>query len=453
MLHRVLQSLRASAFSQASQILIQFVSVPILIHAWGLVYYGEWLLLFTIPSYLGLSDAGLTSAISNELLINVSKKEYPKAARLLGNGMTSIIGFGVLASAFLAAALELSDFTTWLKINQIQVLEARFIILFLMIYVMLILQQELMSTVPRAEGDNATGRIWTTITRLLEFALVVLLVSLGYKALAVALGYLVVRGLSWGAMFFYYRRRFEWVSLVKVGLFPLAEIRHLLSPSMAFLGFALANSMILQGSTLLIGFFMTPVHVVIYTALRTLSNFIRQIMNLLTSAIWPELTRALIANDFPRAVILHRRVCQIAFWTSLVLLFILETTGGPILSVWTKGAVEPLQPVFTLLLLATLPYSLWLTSATIAISVNRHQNIALNFVLSSLCTLVATTWLIPRYGLSGMAIGLLIGDCFMLFPVFRNSLRILLEERIGKLVPAILTDFGWLQKLQKQQGR
>ncbi len=75
MLHRVLQSLRASAFSQASQILIQFVSVPILIHAWGLVYYGEWLLLFTIPSYLGLSDAGLTSAISNELLIQVSKNE------------------------------------------------------------------------------------------------------------------------------------------------------------------------------------------------------------------------------------------------------------------------------------------------------------------------------------------------------------------------------------------
>ncbi|GAB3318863.1 hypothetical protein GCM10027299_10920 [Larkinella ripae] len=449
MLQRVLQSLGASAFGQASQILIQLVSVPVLIHYWGLVYYGEWLLLFTIPSYLTLSDVGLTSALSNELLIEVGTRNDTKAAKLLGNGMTFIIGFGGLGSALLALVLRFSDFTSWLKIRQIGESDAWLTLLFLMLYVLLLLQQELLSTVPRAEGDNASGRIWITITRLVEFGVVVVLVGLGAQAVAVALGYAAVRGLSWGIMFWVYRRRFSWVRQVTVGFFPLAEIRHLLSPSLAFFGFALANALILQGSTILIGAFLTPVQVVVYTALRTLSNFIRQLMNLLTSAVWPELTRALVAHDFSKAVVLHRRVCQIALWTSVICLLLLETAGGPILAIWTKGAVQPVQPVFTLLLLATLPYSLWLTSATIAISVNRHQTIALSFVLSSLAALVAAVWLIPRFGLSGLAMGLLIGDCFMLFPVFRNSLNILLEERVGKLVPAIVTDFGWLGQLRK----
>ncbi|GAB3252244.1 hypothetical protein GCM10027347_11190 [Larkinella harenae] len=449
MLHRVLKSLGASAFGQASQILIQLVSVPVLIHYWGLIYYGEWLLLFSIPSYLTLSDVGITSALSNELLIDVSRKEYVKAARLLGNGITSIMVFGSLGSGLIAAILYGADFTTWLKISQVGGSEAWLTVLLLMGYVVMLLQQELLSTVPRSEGDNASGRIWITLTRLLEFGVVVALVRLEGQAVVVALGYLLVRALSWSVMLLVYRQRFPWVRQVTVGWFPLAQIRHLLSPSLAFFGFALANAMILQGSTLLIGAFMTPVQVVIYTALRTLSNFIRQLMNLLTSAIWPELTRALVAHDFSKAVVLHRRVCQVAFWISLLGLLLLELANGPILAVWTNGTVQPVQPVFTLLLLATLPYSLWLTSATIAISVNRHQSIALSFVLSSLGALLAAAWLVPRYGLTGMAAGLLIGDCVMLFPVFRNSLSILLEERVSKLLPAIVTDFGWIGQLRK----
>ncbi|MGM9512365.1 lipopolysaccharide biosynthesis protein [Larkinella sp. GY13] len=449
MFRRVLHSIAASVLGQAGQILIQLISVPLLIQYWGLTYYGEWLLLFTIPSYLSLSDAGLASALSNELLIVVSKKDESKAARLLGNGITAILGFGGLGAVLLALGLKLTGFTTWLKINYISESDAWQTLLFLMMYVVLALQQELLSTVPRAEGDNASGRIWITVTRLLEFAVVIVLVRNGSQAATVALAYSVVRGSSWAGMFLWYRHRYPWVRQVKTGFFPLAEIRPLFSPSLAFFGFALANSIVLQGSTLLIGAFMTPVQVVVYTTLRTLSNFIRQIINVLTSAIWPELTRALVAYDYSTAILLHRRVCQIALWSSLLFLIALEITGGSILSVWTKGAVKPEQPVFTLLLLTSLPYSLWNTSATTAISVNRHQSIALAFLVSSLGSLLAATWLIPSYGLAGMAIGLLLGDGFMLFRVFQNSLSILSEERIGKLVPALVTDFAWLNPLRK----
>ncbi|WP_421826487.1 hypothetical protein [Larkinella sp.] len=242
MFRRVLHSIAASVVGQASQILIQLISVPLLIQHWGLTYYGEWLLLFTIPSYLSLSDAGLASALSNELLIMVNKKDELKAARLLGNGITAILGFGGLGAVLLALGLKLTGFTTWLKINHISESDAWQTLLFLMMYVVLALQQELLSTIPRAEGDNASGRIWITGTRLLEFAVVIVLVRTGSQAAAVAMAYSVVRGSSWAGMFLWYRHRYPWVRQVKTGFFPLAEIRPLLSPSLAFFGFALANS-------------------------------------------------------------------------------------------------------------------------------------------------------------------------------------------------------------------
>lgn len=449
MFRRVLHSVAASVLVQTSLILIQLISVPLLIHYWGVTYYGEWLLLFTIPSYLSLSDVGLVSALSNELLISISKNDQGKAIRQLGSGITAVFGIGGAGAVLLVLGLHLTNFTSWLHIDHIEKQEAWLTLLFLMFYVILCLQQELMSTVPRAEGHNARGRVWITVTRLIEFGAVVGLVSQGHTAWIVAMVYATIRGISWCAMFIYYRSYYNWVRQVTIGFFSVGEIRHLVIPSLSFLGFSLANAAVLQGSTLLIGVFLTPVHVVIYTTLRTLSNFCRQITSIMTYAVWPEFTRALAIHDISKATMLHRRLCQIALWVSLFLFILLETTGDFILKVWTKGAVAPQQPVFTLLLLSTLPYNLWNTSATTAISVNRHQAISTTFLVCSFAALALASLLLPRFGLAGIAISFLLSDCIMLIRVFKNSLTILSEETMGNLARSILLDFKWLSRFKK----
>ncbi|MGA0560256.1 lipopolysaccharide biosynthesis protein [Larkinella sp. VNQ87] len=434
---------------QASTLLIQLISVPVLIHFWGVTYYGEWLLLVTIPSYLSLSDVGLVSALSNELLIRVSKNDRTKATRLLGSGLTVVFGVGSLVASGLLLVLYLTDFTGWLKFTQIAKQDAWLTLSLLMLYVILCLQQELIAAVPRAEGHNARGRVWITLTRLLEFGIMVGLVSLGCPIWSVAIGYVIIRGFSSWMMLLHYRMTYEWVRGVAIGYFSAREMRPLATPSLSFLGFSVANAVVLQGSTLLIGIYMTPIAVVLYTTLRTLNNCVRQVIGMVSYALWPEFTRALAANDIPKAIMLHRRLCQIAFWGSCLLLVGLEATGTTILAVWTKGAVQPQQPVFSFLLLATLPYSLWNTSATTLISVNRHQRISFFFLSGSLLALALASLLLPRYGLAGLAISLLINDCIVLIWVFQNTLRVLYGERVSSLLHAIVTDFKWIVYLKK----
>ena len=62
---RITQGIGANGFGQAVTILTQIASVPILIHAWGMDLYGEWITLSAIPAYLVLSDIGFTSIAGN----------------------------------------------------------------------------------------------------------------------------------------------------------------------------------------------------------------------------------------------------------------------------------------------------------------------------------------------------------------------------------------------------
>jgi hypothetical protein len=64
---RLLAGFGANTFSRLSTTLTQIFSVPVFLSHWGVHLYGEWILLNTIPSYLGLSDVGFGSVAGNEM--------------------------------------------------------------------------------------------------------------------------------------------------------------------------------------------------------------------------------------------------------------------------------------------------------------------------------------------------------------------------------------------------
>lgn len=55
--------------------IIQLGSVPLLLHAWGAPKYGDWLLLYAIPSYRGLSDLGFGDASGSDMFVRVAAND------------------------------------------------------------------------------------------------------------------------------------------------------------------------------------------------------------------------------------------------------------------------------------------------------------------------------------------------------------------------------------------
>ncbi|GAB3503499.1 hypothetical protein GCM10027341_32720 [Spirosoma knui] len=449
MFHRIVRALAANLFGQGATLLIQLISVPLLLRQWGAVYYGEWLLLATIPSYLSLSDGGLVAALGNGLAISIAHQDQKKAARQLSNGLAAVSGLSLLCGLVLIGVVGLTPYAHWLGLTTTTAAEAPIILFALGVYVIGSVQQELLSSVYRAEGQYANGRMWITIARLVEFGAMVSIVYMQQRAPQVAIGFGVVRLFMVGGMWVDCRRRFSWVRQVSGRLVDLATLRHFWMPSASFLVFAVANALVLQGSVLLVGALLTPVHVVLYTTLRTLSNAVRQVVGLINFSIWPEFTLALSQGRMQTAVTLHRLALQTAFWLTLTASITLIILQEPLLQVWTKGAVQPQQSLLSLLLISSLTYALWNTSALTLISVNRHQSIALTYLLTSIGAFVGAISLMPHWSLAGLVICFIGADIIMLGIVLRKSLQLLELERLRTLIIAVFTDFSWLRQLTK----
>ena len=64
---RLVKGFGANIYGQVVTAVVQLVGVPIFLWAWGTELYGEWLILFAIPSYLSMSDLGFSLSAANDM--------------------------------------------------------------------------------------------------------------------------------------------------------------------------------------------------------------------------------------------------------------------------------------------------------------------------------------------------------------------------------------------------
>lgn len=83
------------------QLLVQLVSVPVLVHSWGVAGYGAWVMLFAVPSLLAMADLGLTTAGAKAMTEAAAKGDRPRAARIhmALRLTTALTGLALLAIA------------------------------------------------------------------------------------------------------------------------------------------------------------------------------------------------------------------------------------------------------------------------------------------------------------------------------------------------------------------
>src|SRR6202167_4222649 len=126
---RLIAGFGANTFSRLSTTLAQIFSVPVFLSHWGVHLYGEWILLNTIPSYLGLSDVGFGSVAGNEMTMRVAAQDLTQAlvvfqsVWVLTTVITSLLGL------LLIAAVWFLPLGTWLHMHAISSSDAKLIVL------------------------------------------------------------------------------------------------------------------------------------------------------------------------------------------------------------------------------------------------------------------------------------------------------------------------------------
>ncbi|MFQ6006143.1 MAG: lipopolysaccharide biosynthesis protein [Woeseia sp.] len=421
---RLTKGLGAQAFTQIVNVLIQIGTVPLLIVAWGVELYGEWLILTAIPVYLAMSDVGFPTAATNEMTMAVGRGDRPAALEAFQSVwlLVLVVSFAVVMAV--GGAAWLLPLTGWLNLSVLTGASAGLILLLLSGQVLVSFQSGLIYAGFHCEGNYGLGQFLVTGVRILEFGLLAVTVILGGDPVMAAAALLTGRVVGTIGMRIALRRVNPWVTFGWRHA-AFATVRRLAGPAVAFSAFPLGNALNLQGMVIVIGVVLGPTAVVVFATLRTMTRFGLALVRSVNVAIQAEIASAFGRDDADLLRKLHHRSCQAAFWLSGAVALGLALFGEWLLTIWTDGAVNMHPELFLLLLAVLVVNGLWLSSLMLVYATNRHQRVAVVYLTVNLMTVAAAYVLALQFGLVGVAAGLLVADAIMVVSVLPQSLGLL----------------------------
>jgi O-antigen/teichoic acid export membrane protein len=440
---RLVRGAQAQLASHAVRFLVQVGGVSILASQWGIHLYGEWLILFAVPSYLAFSDIGLFSAASSEMIMRVARGDRDGARDVFQAASIAVTLLLALVAVVLVGLVSLAPVRSWLHLHILSGFSVGWVLVALGLDTFLIAYAGILNGGFSCEGRYGEAGFAIAVIALVEFASLATVVLLGAGPVGAATAMLLARLAGTGCMYVVLRRRVPWLRLGRPRR-VWAIVRPLLSPALASGALTAALALNVQGMVLLIGVISGPVAVAVFSTLRTLSRVVIQLLTSIFVVITPELSKAFAEGDTDRLRALHRGGCQAAVWIAAPMLVVLAVFGPAIVHTWTAGAISAHGTLLYMFLTIAALETLWTTSFGVMYARNRHQRLALLYLLSSAAALPLAAVLLRAWGLPGAALSIVLLEIFMLAVTLREALPAahdtLLGWALALLRPSVLSE-------------
>lgn len=403
--------------------IVQFVQIPVFLHFWSMPLYGEWMIVNSIPTYLSFSNAGFGNVAGNEMTMMVAREDRDGALRVFQSCWWLIALICATVIAFLSGVLYYLPAARLLRLNHISETDTKWIIFYLGVSVLLGQLEQLLQSAYRSIGRYPFGSFLKSMLSLGAFTCMIVSVALGSGARVAALVLAAANLTGTMVQCAMVRRDIPWIKFGWAHA-ELSEIRRLVRPAVAFMGFPLGNALNLQGAVLAVGYALGPVAVVVFSTARTVSRVALQMVNMVSNTFEPELSIAYGAGNFALTRTLLRRACQMAVLVSVLVVMAMMVGGPWFLNHWTGGHVPPSRRLLSILLVVVIFYSLWSTAASLLTATNQHQRLATYYILGTSATCVLCYVLARAYGLYGAAASLLVSELVMNTYVVPTTVRI-----------------------------
>jgi O-antigen/teichoic acid export membrane protein len=399
------------------------IQVPVFLHFWDVKVYGEWLIINSIPSYLAFSNIGFGSVAGNEMTMMEAGGDREGALRAFQSCWWLIICICGFVALLLGPVIYFVPVAKTLNVHFIDSTDTKWIVFYLGLSVLFGQLEQLLQSAYTCVGRYPYGSFIKSVMSLVAFGTMLVPVSLGYGPRTTALVFAIANAVGTLVLCILVKRDISWIEYGwKHARF--AEIKRLTRPAIAFMGFPIGNALNLQGTLQVVGYALGPTDVVVFGTARTVSRVAVQMVQMVNTTFWPELSSAHGANNEELIRKLHRRSCQMALIIAAGIVTAMMILGPAFLHRWTGGHVPPSRPLLSILLLGVVFYALWSTSSTVAAATNQHQKLAAYYIVGTSITVVATYFLARRFGLYGAAASLLISEFIMNSYVLPNSLRL-----------------------------
>lgn len=419
---RLVRGIGASALGPIVTIVVQLGSVPLLLHAWGALKYGDWLLLSAIPSYLTFSGLGFGDSSGSEMTMRVASGDRSGALATFQSSWVLLSSISLAVLTIACVFVWLLPWQQMLHLAGITSQHAALVLLALAAWVLAVQQWSILESGYRCDGHFALGNLSSTAQRLLEAAVGLTIGVITGSLVMVATSYLACRLIGLVVYRLLLRRMSPWLVL-GFDKASYAVVRRMLKPSLGFIAMPFGTAVSLQGLLMVVGFVLGPIAVTAFSTARTLTRVGILMINSVASGMCPEFSSAFGAGNLSLARRLHRCAYQASLIIAVCCAAFLWLFGPKIYHLWVRKSVDLDLSSFHVLLLVTIANSLWYVSATVQMSANRHSRIAMVYLAAAVASCVLGYGLTQELGLFGAAIALLVIDISMCAFVLRASLK------------------------------
>lgn len=393
---RISAGVIANMFGQAVTVLALMVGVPIFLRAWGVQVYGEWLILSSLPTYLSLSDMGVSSSAGNAMIHQLAKNNNQKAVSIFQS--TSIF---LLLVIIVGAAFSLL-FVTYVKLGRLVPItvigerHASLVLLFLSIETLIRLYDGINVAVYRSSGEYALGIVIQSATLLLQYVAMWSAALAGLGVVGAAFSFLVVRILAVPINLLFIFHRYRWLEFGYRSA-DLSVLKDLAKPAMGGISIPIASAVNLQFSLLVIGNVMGAAAAVLYSTTRSVARGINQISYSLNNASEPELALAHGARDEVAFRGIASKSLRWVLVASGAVILLMVFFGPALFSIWTHNSIAFSQALFLSLMLSSFINASWYSIFVPIRSRNGHFRAGLMYLTMNLLAIGFASVLLVNY--------------------------------------------------------
>lgn len=427
---RLLKNGLASVFQKGVRVLEQLFLVPFFITAWGAAYYGEWLTLTIIPSVIAFSDLGFGTASANSFVLSYASGDKQKAANISNTGMY-LITIMVLAAMVISvvAILGLNYYKVFDK-SLINSNEAILAVSILILACLLNFYNQLIESYFRAAQKAAMAINLLTVKAALNLGAGLLVLLLDYGVVEFAISQLLV---SLIFNFFYWVKGKQVISLFDdyKGKRDKVILNEITKKGLGYLMFPAWQAIYFQGTTFVVRIVLGPEAVAIFNTVRTLSRSVNQLLNIVSSSIFPELQFEIGQGNEVKAQKIYRFSIISSFLIAFIGVVFLAFFGLWFYKIWTQNELIVPPLMWYIFVLGVLFNAFWWSSEPVFRAKNEPYKFAVVGVFSALVSVGLTYFLSKYWGLIGAAMGTLGLDVIMaliILPLSATMLNMTIKD-------------------------
>ncbi len=420
--HNILKNGIAALIQKIVKIAEQLLLVPLFIKYWGASYYGEWLTLTIIPSFLALSDLGFGTATANTFLLKYAAGDKRGAADIAKTGFFVISVFLcciiIISLLIITTIYNIGAFNNSLIASK----DAFWSVSLLLLSRVTNFYQPLFEAYFRAARKANMSINFQTTMSLFNIIFGAIVIFIGGKVIQYSI---VLLGISLLLNPVYIFIAKKTLRMQIEGKINKNEIKKLLQIGIGYFLSPIWQAIYYQGTTFVVRISLGPIAVTIYNTIRTLVRSSSHAFAMLITAVYPDFQFELGRGNKLKAKKIFILLLTTNVLIALIAVLILVTVGPFIYAYWTEQAFHITNEVWLIFVSSIIFYSFWFTFSFVFEAMNKPFITTISGLIFSIIAILITWILSKRVGILGAAVGNLVFDILMSTIIVSKGMRTL----------------------------